>query len=82
MYPCEESKVVAEKSATFFNNISAEYQPLDWSRVPVTFERRLPDLTAVVKKIKSSKKPTSIDRMGQGPVWGDPSAPRTRLRTP
>lgn len=61
MYPGEESKVVAKKLATFFNNISAHYRPLDLSKIPETFERQLPSLTTeeVIKKIKASKKPTS-----------------------
>ena len=62
LYPGDEASEVAEKLAAFFNNISAEYQPLDQNKIPKTYDRQLPDLSEdqVVKKIKQSKKPTSI----------------------
>ena len=38
MYPTLSTELVAEKCAKFFNNISSEYQALDLSKLPTTFE--------------------------------------------
>ena len=45
MYPGETPKEVSNKLADFFNNISAQYQPLKEDQIPVTFDRQLPPLS-------------------------------------
>ena len=61
MYPNDSDAEVAEKLASFFNNISSQYQPLDQTKILPTFERQLPLISEddVKKRMKESKKPTS-----------------------
>ena len=61
MYPGTDKKEVANNLATFYNDISNQYKPLDLNKIPRTFDRLLPVLTAedVIKGMKASKKPAS-----------------------
>ena len=61
MYPAKTVKEVADCLAAFFNAISNEYQPLDKSKIPVTFRRELSAVTVdqVLDKLKKAKKPSS-----------------------
>ena len=54
MYPEGDGVDTAEKLASYFNNISSKYEPLNIAKIPETFERQLPTLNEaeVVKKIK------------------------------
>ena len=42
MYPNDSDAEVAEKLASFFNNISSQYQPLDQTKILPTFDKQLP----------------------------------------
>ena len=61
MYPNDSEAEVAEKLASFFNDISSQYQPLDQTKILPTFERQLPLISEgdVKKRMKESKKLTS-----------------------
>ena len=61
MYPGQSKSEVAEKVADFFNDISSQFEPLDITKVPTTFEANLPKLTTeqVIDRLKKAKKPTS-----------------------
>ena len=54
---------VAEDVATFFNRISAEFDPLDPFQIPKTYDRQLPMLSAaeISSKLKSCKKASMVD---------------------
>ena len=61
MFPDKQPAEVAEELAVFFNEISNEYEPLDVSKIPTTYERQLPILSdeEVAERTKIVKKPTS-----------------------
>ena len=62
MYPDKEDKEIAETLAEFFNNISAEYQPLDMNKIPTTFDELLPVLRPedVAERLLKCKKTSSV----------------------
>ena len=52
LYENKSEQEAAEELAIYFNNISNEYEPLDVSKIPRTFEHELHIVTAAqVKKI-------------------------------
>ena len=59
--PDKSDEELAEWLADFFNGISSEYEPLDPSTIPSTFDRQLPIITEeeVVKKLRKAKKKNS-----------------------
>lgn len=61
LFPEDDEKAAAEKIAEFFNAISNEYQPMDLTKIPVTFSAPVPlvDESAVITLLKDSKKPNS-----------------------
>lgn len=60
--PNMSDKDLAEDVATFFNQISQEFEPLDPFSIPRTYERQLPRLvpSQVAEKLRLCKKPASM----------------------
>ena len=60
--PNKEHKEVANEAASFFNEISQEFRPLQPSEIPRTFERVLPILTVdqIKQRLIEQKKPGSM----------------------
>ena len=61
LFPGADKREVAERMATFFNNISNEYQPLDLTKIPHTFDANIPTIRQedIIKEVKEGKKPRS-----------------------
>ena len=61
--PDTDDKAIAEEVATFFNEISNEFEPLDPFDIPRTYERALPMLSVseVQKTLVSCKKSGMVD---------------------
>lgn len=62
LYPDLNESQAAEKLAQYFNNISNEYELLDFNEIPVTYDVTIPSLTCelVGKEIVEGKKTKSI----------------------
>ena len=62
LFPDTPPTEVEERMASFFNNISQEYQPLRDVDIPTSYSRPLPHLTsdAVAERLLKAKKPISI----------------------
>ena len=61
MYPDKPDEEITEILAKFFNDISAEKEPMNGEDVPVSFEEELPQLTEteVLNRLKKTRKPRS-----------------------
>ena len=61
--PGASDKEVAEDVATFFNQISQEFEPLDPFDIPSTYSRQLPILSVdqVSEKLRACKKSSMVD---------------------
>ena len=60
LFPGQPDKEVAENLAGYFNNISQEYQPLDMTSLPRTYDRPFPRLGVeeVAGRLKRARKTT------------------------
>ena len=61
--PGASDKEVAEDVASFFNQISQEFEPLDPFQIPRTYSRQLPLLSTeqIAEKLRSCKKSSMVD---------------------
>lgn len=61
LHPDKTDGEVAEELASYFNAISTEFSPLEPADIPVTFDKRRPDLTLaeVSMRIRKFRKPRS-----------------------
>ena len=61
LYPGKTDREIAELLADYFNGISQEYDPLDITKIPTTYERRIPPLTApdIATRLRKTRKTTS-----------------------